>query len=110
MVAKEGYKHFRRTTNRVSVRSFKDLLSQVAINSRAHHYFTMLHNAENNPTNTMNTRSFVLDQRDRMNEMFKLQEGETLDEYNERILEEGKFLRLHTTKEWQAVTQSVYAI
>jgi hypothetical protein len=89
--AKEGYKHFRRATNRVSVRSFKDLLSQVAINSRAHHYFTMLHNAENNPTNTMNTRSFVLDQRDRMNEMFKLQEGETLDEYNERILEEGKF-------------------
>jgi len=86
----EGIKYFRENTNRVSVKSFKDLLNQVAVNSRAFHYFTMLHNAENNPTNTMNTRSFILDQNERINNMFALQPGESLVDYDQRIKREGK--------------------
>jgi len=81
----EGIKQFRESSNRITIRQFEDLFTQVAINSRALHYFTMLHNAENNPTNTMNTRSFILDQNERFNELFAVREGESKYDYNNRV-------------------------
>ena len=52
-------------------------MQQAALNSRVFYYFTMIKNAEGNPSNTMNSRSFIINQNERLNEFFARKEEET---------------------------------
>ena len=78
---------------KIAVDVFAPVLQQAALNSRVFYYFTMIKNAEGNPSNTMNSRSFIINQNERLNEFFTRKDNETDQEYNDRVFDRAKELR-----------------
>lgn len=78
---------------KVNTELLEGMLQQTAVNSRAFHYFTMIRNAENNPTNTMRTRSFLINKKEQLNEFFRKREGESRIEYDERVYDRALALQ-----------------
>ena len=78
--------------SRIDVGVFEPVLQQAALNSRVFYYFTMIKNAEGNPSNTMNSRSFIINQNERLNEFFARKEEETDQEYYDRVYDRAESL------------------
>ena len=78
---------------RLAIDVFRPVLQQAALNSRVFYYFTMIKNAEGNPSNTMNTRSFIINQNERLNEFFARKDEETDQEYYDRVFDRADALR-----------------
>ena len=78
---------------KIAVDVFRPVLQQAALNSRVFYYFTMIKNAEGNPSNTMNSRSFIINQNERLNEFFARKDEETDQDYYDRVFDRADALR-----------------
>ena len=78
------------TKKGVNPEIFRPAITQAMEYSRFDNYLTVVDNPEGNPTNTMNTTSYIHKKNKRLNDLFYKMEDESIESYEQRIVDNIK--------------------